>query len=69
MISWCDIETIRNQISGYEPAEIKRSVNFNRREYARLAMRKLYARRRKQGLNAYGKPLKMKQRTNKRFKI
>jgi len=67
MISWSDIDIIRNNISAYEPKPIKRSVSFYRREYARIAMRRLYARRRKMGLNAHGKPFANKSKTNKRY--
>ena len=63
---WDCIEQIRNDISGYE-SEIVSPVQNKAREASRIAMRKLYARRRAAGLNAHGKPFSVKQRTNKKY--
>ena len=65
---WDNIEQIRNRIAGYE-LEIISGSKYNQREASKLAMRKLYARRRKAGLNAHGKPFSAKQRTNKTRKV
>jgi ribosomal protein L44E len=65
---WDQIEQIRNEIAGYEP-EVVGIQALSQREKSKLAMRKLYARRRKAGLNAHGKPFSVKQRTNKRWKL
>ena len=58
---WDSIDQIRNQICGYdEPMQVATPVQNRAREASRLAMRRLYDRRRAMGLNAHGKPLKMK---------
>jgi hypothetical protein len=65
---WDSIEQIRNQISGYEP-EVIQCSGYDQRKASRLAMRKLYARRRRAGLNAHGKPFSVKQRANKKRRL
>jgi len=57
IVSWEDAGTIRNEIAGYEvEISIDRGIN-KAREASRVAMQKLYKRRRLMGLNAHGKPL------------
>jgi hypothetical protein len=65
MISWSDIDLVRNYISCYEQPEQFESKTkgwtIEKQRAASLkAMRKLYASRRKLGLNAHGKPFKIK---------
>jgi hypothetical protein len=63
---WSDFETIRNAIA-YED-EPAQPAAITTRERSRLAMRRLYAKRRAAGLNAHGKPYAVAQRINRRFR-
>jgi hypothetical protein len=65
---WDSIEQIRNKVAGYEPETVQCS-RYDQRMASRMAMRRLYARRRKMGLNAHGKPFKVRQRTNRQNKL
>ncbi len=57
-LDWSDFNDVRSEICGYQEAP-PTAIN-KAREYAKLAMRRLYAKRRAMGLNAHGKPLKRK---------
>jgi len=68
---WSEIETLRRQIGGYDEAPESPQTRPDARQRAREAsargMRRLYAQRRAQGLNAHGKPLKVPNRANYRY--
>lgn len=67
---WDEIDIVRNAICGYAPASVAANSAAERARLAsKLAMRRLYARRRAAGLNAHGKPLAVPSRTNKRWKF
>ena len=66
---WGDIDIVRNAICGYDPAPVASDAAGRAREASRLAMRKLYARRRAAGLNAHGKPFAASNKTNLRLKF
>ena len=53
---WDTIDQIRNQIAGYEPEVLASDFKSRQREASRIAMLKLYAKRRRLGLNARGLP-------------
>ena len=61
---WDTIDELRNQIAGYEPAITVSDFKSKQREASRISMLKLYARRRMEGLNARGQPLKQSGRVS-----
>ena len=61
---WDEIDTIRNTICGYAPAPVATDAAERARLASKLAMRRLYARRRAEGPNAHGRPLAVPSRAN-----
>ena len=66
---WDEIDAVRNAICGYAPAPVATDAAARARLASKLAMRRLYARRRAEGLNAHGRPLAVPSRANKRWKF
>ena len=62
---WDTIDQVRNSICGYEDEILTSDTKNKEREASRIAMLKLYARRRRQGLNAHGQPYKNRGRKSK----
>jgi hypothetical protein len=69
MNGWHDIDSIRQSVAGYDDPQPLPDAAQRAREASRLAMRRLYDKRRRMGLNAHGKPFKVRQRANWRFTI